>query len=306
VEVGGDPSSSNVYGAVIEGVHKLDRALTLRQSVNELGVLTTGTLIVVSDGDDRASLRTSAEVDATVQGTSSNVITVGLGDVANYPKLTTIGRDGSFSAPEPSQLREAFQQIATRIRSQRDSLYLVGYCSPKRTGAFETRVGIRGFNFNQPTCPYNATRFTPSCGPESFVRDTACAGVECGGVIGCGECPAGQCCANGACVAPSVLPATAQCGGEWMCSAGSTCSGDRCVQTVGQGALCDGTNLCDLGVTFCAAPPPPPEPPPPATCMPARADGDACMTKQQCQSLHCGVNPDFPGAASKICRPAAE
>jgi hypothetical protein len=303
---GSDPASSNVYGAVIEGIHELERARNLRELVNNLGLLTTGTLIVISDGDDRSSTRSFDDVEETVNSTPSNIITVGLGDLANYPKLTEIGRDGSYSAPNPEAINQAFQQIAGRLRDQRDSTYLVGYCSPKRAGTFRTRIGIAGFDFERPVCAFNAARFTPGCSRDSFNRDIECADAECGDVIGCGECPEGACCASRTCVGPSRIPETGACGGEYMCEPEKTCADDKCTATVGANASCNNNMRCDLGAMYCGGPIPLPEPAPPKTCLAALPLGSVCESKDHCQSLHCGVDPDAPGSPNRYCLPPAE
>ena len=303
-QTGADPSSSNVYGAVIEGIRKLDRARSLRQIVNDYGILTTGTLIVVSDGDDRASLRTFKDVQDTVNNTVESVITVGLGDVANYPKLTQIGRDGSFSAQQPELIGAAFEQIAQRINDYGKSQYLVGYCSPKRTGQFAARVGVRGLDFERPQCTFSADSFVAGCNAAVFDPAKYCAGSQCGGVIGCGECQAGSCCAAGQCQAPTTLNVDDTCGQEWLCPDGTTCSSETCKATVVAGSSCDAaTNLCDLGVTYCAAPPPlmPGDPPAAPMCMTSKALSDPCKEQKECQSGHCGAPPEDPLALDKVC-----
>lgn len=303
---GDDPSSSNVYGAVIEGLDQLERAMSLRNLVSSLGTLNVGTLIVISDGDDRASIRTLDQVTQAISATPNNVLTVGLGDVADFPTLSSIGRDGSFSAATPSLLDQTFEQIAARIGVQRDSLYLVGYCSPKRTGTFASRVGIRERDLNRPTCSFSAAHFAGgSCDADSFKRDTACASVQCGGVIGCGDCPEGQCCAGGRCMAPVQISEDGKCGTEWNCSPGTTCVQSECVPAVAVGASC-GTgkeNSCDSGAAFCGSPDPEADPQPPKECLPALPLGTRCVTSAECETLHCAVPPNAPGSSIKVCLP---
>jgi hypothetical protein len=302
---GRDPSSSNVYGAVIEGIHTIDRARTLREQVSTYGLLTTGTLIVVSDGDDRSSTRTFAETEAAVSGTRSSVITVGLGDVADFPKLTSIGRDGSFSAGQPDQIAMAFGQIAERMNLTAQSLYFLGYCSPRRRGTFDVRIGVKGLEFERPSCTFLADGFVGACDKSDFIRAEACADIECGG-LACGECPSGECCHYGECVAPGTLVEDDTCGLEWMCASEQTCSADKCKPTVAGGLGCGGEDLCNLQETYCGVPDPPPDPAPPPACLAAGEDGSTCKLGVHCKSLHCGVHPDRPSAASLVCLPPAK
>ncbi len=294
-----DSSSSNVYGAVIEGIHKLDRAQAMRKLVNNLGVLTTGTLIVISDGDDRASAHPYSDVDTAVKASSSSVITVGLGDVANYPQLTMIGRDGSFSAPQPTLITQAFQQIAQRIKDYHRSLYFVGYCSPKRGGALQTRIGVKGFTFAEPVCTFNSSAFAAGCSANSFVKAKACAGASCGGIMACGECGPGSCCTGATCGAPQQRPTGSSCGAEWMCGSNESCVAGLCADSVAEGMACNSTSVCDLGNTYCGGTSS-------MTCTLAAAERQTCTVKEECQSLHCSLDPDNPAATSPICLPQAQ
>jgi hypothetical protein len=294
-----------VYGAVIEGIHKLDRARTLREQVSRYGLLTTGTLIVVSDGDDRSSTKTFAETQAAVSATRSSVITVGLGNVADFPKLTTIGRDGSYSASQPGRIGAAFEQIAERIELVGESLYFLGYCTPTRKGNFEVRIGVKGIDLERPSCTFNADGFVGACDESNFDRDQACDGRECGG-LACGECDDGECCHNGQCITAGKLAAEEACGLEWMCAPGLTCSAAECAPTVAAGVTCGGADLCDLGQTHCGLPDPVPDPAPAASCQAARDIGSPCELGVECSTLHCGVNPDTPTAATLFCLEPAQ
>lgn len=294
-----DARSTNLYGAVIRGVHKVERSKQLKLLVNRRGVLTTASVIVVSDGDDEAASHPFADAKAAIEGTTTRVVTVGLGDEANFPKLTALGRDGSFAAPTPTLVVQAFEDIGAEFARSAASLNFIAYCSPKRAGKATARVSIKGFDAAPVECAFDADVFSSGCNADLFDPAKVCAGRQCGELIGCGECPSGQCCVGTMCQAPSFDVLDDECGIEWMCQAPLTCTLNMMSKTVCQtpvvlGGDCD-PEKCNPGETAClgdAAS---------STCMAAKAVGEDCMGSDECLTQHCGPDPDYPAASSLIC-----
>ena len=159
--------------------------------------------------------------------------------------------------------------------------------------------------FDRPSCTFSAARFVGGCNADWFDPKKACAGNECGGIVGCGECDAGSVLLRRA-VRGSRHAArrSSACGQEWMCSTGNhlqrrQVQGDCRYRMRGATR----THLCDLQVTYCASPEPanPGDPPPPAECMAAKDNDAACKEQNECKSQHCGLPLDKPFATSKIC-----
>ena len=272
---GNDAGSTNLYANTINVLREVDRDRELRESPYEEGSLTTGVVVLVSDGDDEAGTSTLTAVTTEFQRTPTNVITVGLGDAADFPRLSELGRDGSFAAQDNASVVQAFRDIATRVSTFNESVYLVGYCSPKRGGLTSTRVLPPGATDGE-TCDFSAALFQGGCTEDAFNPAVVCAANACGGsVAGCGTCGAGQCCFQGACVAPT--DATVCPGNEdWVCGDSATCEPDNM-----GGLECQ---ACGMG-----------------GCPTAGAAGDACANRGECTSKVCGADPDNPGAVSDSC-----
>lgn len=290
-----DPRSTDLYGSVIRGLQKVERSKQLKSLVNDRGVLTTATLIVVSDGDDEAARKPFAEVKAAIEATPTRVVTVGLGDEANFPKLTELGRDGSYSAATPDLLDDTFDDIGAALAKSAESLYFIAYCSPKRAGTASARVSIKGFDGASVQCDFDADVFSSGCAADLFDPAKECVGRQCGSLIGCGECPSGKCCLDGQCVAPSFLTLDEKCGAEWMCEGPLMCTMDGCKGTAALDADCN-PEACNPGESMCAG-----MTPDDSKCAAPKATGETCMTLAECATQHCGANPDYPASSSLIC-----
>jgi hypothetical protein len=178
-EEGLDGGSTNLYGSMIRALNRIDRTKWLKELQSNRGVLSVGTVIMITDGDDEAGRATFSDASDAINASPTSVITVGLGDAANYQRLTDLGRDGSFAAPTPERLEESFAEIASRVRSFEQSLFFFGFCSPKRSGSATARV--------------------------SFTNLDA-------------ACPSSECCVGGTCVGPTTGAAEDACGIEHQCA----------------------------------------------------------------------------------------
>ncbi len=302
---GRDPQATNLFGAVKYVLDKLERSIELKSIIDEDGLLSAGTAIIISDGDDETGTYTFQQTQDAIAAHVHKVITVGLGKNANFPKLTMLGRDGSFSVADPSMLSVAFDSVSANIKRFTDSLRFIGYCSPKRGNTFSARVRIKGSN--DVVCNYDATYFTDGCSSATFDPKKECASLQCGDLLGCGECAAGQCCLHGQCMGPSTASKDADCGAEWMCDPALTCNFNAapnvCATTVASSEACDsGSSLCDPDVDYCFSSDPKTMP---TTCAPRGGIGTPCKTNEECASGHCDRDPDKPGANSYSCRPIA-
>lgn len=303
---GNDPASTNLYGAVQLGLDRLDRAITLKNRVHDDGLLSAGTLVVISNGDDEASSVTLPSLQANIDKSVHKVITIGITSAqSNYLKLTQIGRDGSYSAPTNALLSKAFTDVAAAIKDFTDSLRFIGYCSPTRGSTFNARISVKGSN--PVTCSFDAARFTGGCNASSFDPAQACAGLECGELLGCGECPAGECCVAGHCMAAAPRALGATCGAEWMCPTAMVCNGEsKCDENVVSiGTPCGGATLCNPEEALCKSP----DGSAPTECMAGLSVvpglAYSCTDNVQCTSGHCGPHPDYPGGFSNYCMPPA-
>ncbi|MBX5481726.1 MAG: hypothetical protein IRZ16_07780 [Myxococcaceae bacterium] len=128
--------STNLYGAVTEGVATLDAALQAEPDI----ALKQGALVLFTDGTDQAARVSREDAEAAVAHTASSVFSVGLGGEIDRTVLSVLGRDGFFSATSADGLSEAFSQVAARLTAQARRYYVLEYCSPRRGGHHTLRV----------------------------------------------------------------------------------------------------------------------------------------------------------------------
>jgi hypothetical protein len=144
-EMSEDPST-NLYGAVIDGIERVEAQVGAGGDV-----VSVGSVVIFTDGADQAGWRTREEALTAVETADPglSIYTIGLRGEIDEAVLTAIGRDGSPFADDVDQLVPRFEEIAQRIREDANSHYKLEYCSPKRTGAHDLMIaaaldGLRG------------------------------------------------------------------------------------------------------------------------------------------------------------------
>lgn len=297
--VNGD--GTRLYDAVKMGINRTQRIRDLRDAVTKGGVLSTGSVVVITDGLES----TNGTLDTPlINSTLNQVISIGIGEevAANDEDLTRIGRDGSFLAPTPADLSEAFDLVISRVEQYPERAYLLGYCTSAAQDVADVEVRLAGdvTLAQTATCSFDASAFSVDpedvCSADLFV--TECDSRECGGLTACGACADDQCCAAGQCGAPTTATAAGlDCeDSDQLCNATSQICVEgagisdpsTCENPSGLGALCDigcepGVGYCDevMGVPTCVA------------AMPTDPNGPNCAAAEQCQSLNCrSANPD--------------
>lgn len=165
-----DPST-NLHGAVVQGLETLKRGLD-----REKKPLKFGTLAVFSDGADRAARVSRDEMrDAIAKPEYEHydLFAIGIGEKAELEQaqLKDIGRNGTEEGSDRSKVKDAFDHIAGRIEAHTKRFYLLSYCTPSRKGEHSVRIDV-----NTPKVPHKGSldyQFTadgfgppPSCNPE--------------------------------------------------------------------------------------------------------------------------------------------
>jgi len=260
-----DPSSTNLYGAVINGLQKLTQARTTFESRNYGGALTSGYLVLFTDGGDTAGLHTQKEaITAETNDPADQVMAVGLQTVDYDPSalvaLTSYGAQCTptscqwlITSPDQTVLDRDYSALASRIAGQRQRTYLLGYCSPKRAGQHTVSVTVGSATTTQTAAQYQfqANSFVAGCSATTFTSacGTTAAPFQCGG-LGCGACDdrtshcdmASSQCVNG-------------CGFSQQCpsapNASGVCTNGSCRLACSSGyADCDGNaaNGCETAV----------------------------------------------------------
>lgn len=312
VLLAGNGNGTDLYRAVEVGINRTQRIRDLRDAVTWGGVLSTGTVVVVTDGNDTSN----GDLDTTlIDSTVNNVISIGISDDIDNEDLQRIGRDASILAPTPDDWAAAFAEIATRVDQYPERSYLLAYCSSATEGTPNVEVTVAGIGTHHVTgasCNFNADAFSSSplaiCDGPWF--DAECETKGCGGLTACGSCADTECCAFDVCSAPmSVM------------QAGVDCS-DQPELCAPPDSVCDTTMEPDVPA-HCAPPAPPmgmgcdPGCEPGVTwcsevmdgvfqCVDVLAPGETCDDPAQCPSLNCSrINPENV-FSDRVCRDGAQ
>lgn len=123
-------TSTNLYGAILDGLATLDDALSTTQSVAEFQSLT---LVTFTDGTDQAGLYSAQDVTDFLEASPNryNMQAIGVGSEIDTATLASIGPNGWLLAENLANLTQAFGQVGNYVRDLANSFYLVGYISPK-------------------------------------------------------------------------------------------------------------------------------------------------------------------------------
>ena len=166
--------STNLYGAVLEGIKKL----TARKAKAATGKETSGFMVLFTDGTDQASIKTAAEAKSAVDDARKgdlSFFSIGLGKEINKTELQNFGPDGFQFAGDSSKLNSAFQTIAAALKALSDRYYLLAYCSPKRAGSHKLTLLVTwNGKTGKLTATFSAAGFKGGCnplGPDGGVAD---------------------------------------------------------------------------------------------------------------------------------------
>ena len=159
---GRDPST-NLHGAVVEALGELDRGI-----VRSRAPLRFGTLVVFTDGTDRAHRVSYGDMMNALDESAHSVYAIGVGGEIDDGTLGDIGRDGYLRVEDAGALAEGFRQIGKRIIQVMRSYYLLSYCSPARAGLHTVTVEAVSQMLGKGALSYDfdASGFRPGCDPN--------------------------------------------------------------------------------------------------------------------------------------------
>ncbi len=157
-----DPST-NLNGAVIEGVR------VLQQQMEHAPLpLRFGTLVVFTDGTDRAHRASEDDVTRSLDGAGFDTYVIGAGQEVDSKQLSRIGRSGTFASQNKADVQRGFTEISARIEASSKRYYLLSYCSPSRAGEHEVEVEANGAGSSgRLAYRFNANGFGPGCDPNT-------------------------------------------------------------------------------------------------------------------------------------------
>jgi hypothetical protein len=156
-----DPST-NLNGAAVEGV----RVLT-QQMEHAPVPLRFGTLVVFTDGTDRAHRASPDDVKKALDGAGFETYVIGVGQEVDRTQLSRIGRSGTFASQNRTDVQKGFDEIGARIEAASKRYYLLSYCSPSRAGEHDVQIeAVAHGTAGRLTYRFNAVGFGPSCDPN--------------------------------------------------------------------------------------------------------------------------------------------
>ncbi|MDC0722361.1 VWA domain-containing protein [Nannocystis bainbridge] len=164
-----DPST-NLHGAVMEGLKELKKSLD-----KEKKPLKFGTLVVFTDGTDRAARFSREDMKGELlkeQYKDYEIYAIGVGAEIKKAGLGDIGRDGTELATEQTGVKTAFEKVADRIERHTKRFYLLSYCTPARKGTHTVRIVANSKSpkgSGQLEWDFNADGFgpPPECDPNT-------------------------------------------------------------------------------------------------------------------------------------------
>jgi hypothetical protein len=157
-----DPST-NLHGAVVAGLAELDRAMESSRTP-----LHFGTLVVFSDGSDRAARVSRRDMNRAIDASPYDVFAIGVGSEIDEGTLGDVGRDGYVLVEDAAAISEAFRQVGERITRMTQRFYLLSYCSPARAGVHRVTVEAMAEDLRgSASYEFDATGFGPNCNPAT-------------------------------------------------------------------------------------------------------------------------------------------
>jgi hypothetical protein len=156
-----DPST-NLNGAVIQALGELDKALHATDVP-----LRFGTLVVFTDGTDRANRVPLQEMIDAVEASPHAVYAIGVGNEIDDSTLSRVGKSGYIRVEDSSASAAAFNEIGDRIVRFTQRYYLLSYCSPARAGRHKVSIEARSDgDTGKLDYDFNADGFGPGCDPN--------------------------------------------------------------------------------------------------------------------------------------------
>jgi hypothetical protein len=155
-----DPST-NLNGAVIKAVEVLDEA----KASSEVP-LRFGTLVIFTDGTDRAHRATAKAALRAMQGSDIDSYVIGLGGEVDQEEMQRLSTSGVLHFAEKEKVVEAFKEMGEKLKARGTRYYLLSYCSPSRAGRHRLTVETQvGDDTGKLSFEFSAEGFEPGCDP---------------------------------------------------------------------------------------------------------------------------------------------
>jgi hypothetical protein len=156
-----DPST-NLNGAVVQALHELDKSMRTSDVPVRFG-----TLVVFTDGTDRANRVPLQEMVDAVEASPNQVYAIGVGNEIDDSTLSRVGKTGYIRVEDSSASAAAFNEIGERIVRFTKRYYLLSYCTPARAGKHKVTVeAVHDGDKGKLDYAFDADGFEPGCDPN--------------------------------------------------------------------------------------------------------------------------------------------
>ncbi|MDZ7344601.1 MAG: VWA domain-containing protein, partial [candidate division KSB1 bacterium] len=167
--------STNLNGAVIQGVGALEKKV--KSSRATANTFSAGSLVIFTDGKDRAERKTVHEAKQAIAkaGTRVTVYAIGLNCQTcelDIIALREFGGENTRLAYDADSLVTIFGDIAERINEDVASRYLLEYCSPKRKGKHQLQIVIENTKLSNGQKNQVSGSLTVSYSADQFNGDS--------------------------------------------------------------------------------------------------------------------------------------
>lgn len=159
-------NSTNLYGAVIQGLEVASQKLTQTRNLDEIA---SSALIIFTDGTDQANRNTKGQALGAVANADRDIsiYTIGLGGEIDEQVLREVGKTSFVSAANIGELLDSFREIGDLVNGRANSYYLLAYCSPKRSGSNQLTIEVtKGTLVGRANTLFDASDFNGSCSLE--------------------------------------------------------------------------------------------------------------------------------------------
>ncbi len=156
-------NSTNLYGAVIQGIQVASQKITQTRQLDEIA---SSAVVVFTDGTDQANRATRGQALEAVRNADPDMAlyTIGLGQEIDEGTLRAIGKTSFVSATNIGELLDRFKEIGDLINGRANSYYLLEYCSPKRNGSNQLTIEAnKGVLKGSANTFFDASDFNGSC-----------------------------------------------------------------------------------------------------------------------------------------------
>ena len=156
-------NSTNLYGAVIQGLEVASQKLTQTRNLDEIA---SSALIIFTDGTDQANRNTKGQALGAVANADRDIsiYTIGLGGEIDERVLREVGKTSFVSAANIGELLDSFREIGDLVNGRANSYYLLEYCSPKRSGSHQLTIEVtKGMLVGRANTLFDASDFNGSC-----------------------------------------------------------------------------------------------------------------------------------------------